>query len=99
MCLRIQKTLQECIRVLFPFIAIYNLAVSIFLLLSNVILLQVLQECPDESESIYDQEQFDEIEAVGKSLLDRLTVPVVYPDGYVVGLALLTMQCKIFHYA
>ncbi|XP_063174187.1 SEC14 domain and spectrin repeat-containing protein 1 [Candoia aspera] len=42
---------------------------------------KVLQECSDESESIYDQEQFDEIEAVGKSLLDRLTVPVVYPDG------------------
>uniref|UniRef100_A0A8C6XXC8 SEC14 and spectrin domain containing 1 n=1 Tax=Naja naja TaxID=35670 RepID=A0A8C6XXC8_NAJNA len=60
---------------------------------------KVLQECPDESESIYDQEQFDEIEAVGKSLLDRLTVPVVYPDGYVVGHALMTMQCKIFHYA
>lgn len=79
----------------FLFIATYSLTSSIFL---NVILLQVLQECPDESESIYDPEQFDEIETVGKSLLDRLTVPVVYPDGYVVGITLLTMQCKIFHY-
>lgn len=45
--------------------------------------LQILQECPDQPESINDMEQFDEIETVGKSLLDRLTVPVVYPDGYV----------------
>ncbi|XP_061464304.1 SEC14 domain and spectrin repeat-containing protein 1 isoform X2 [Rhineura floridana] len=42
---------------------------------------KVLQECPDQPDFINDQEQFDEIEAVGKSLLDRLTVPVVYPDG------------------
>ncbi|XP_051872488.1 SEC14 domain and spectrin repeat-containing protein 1 [Pristis pectinata] len=26
-------------------------------------------------------EKFDEVEATGKSLLDRLTVPVIYPDG------------------
>lgn len=45
-------------------------------------LLQILQDCPEEPEAINDEEQFDEIEAVGKSLLDRLTVPVVYPDGY-----------------
>lgn len=44
--------------------------------------MQILQDCPEEPEAINDEEQFDEIEAVGKSLLDRLTVPVVYPDGY-----------------
>lgn len=50
--------------------------------LDGAILLQILQDCPEEPEAINDEEQFDEIEAVGKSLLDRLTVPVVYPDGY-----------------
>lgn len=45
-------------------------------------MLQILQDCPEEPEALNDEEQFDEIEAVGKSLLDRLTVPVVYPDGY-----------------
>lgn len=45
-------------------------------------MLQILQDCPEEPEAINDEEQFEEIEAVGKSLLDRLTVPVVYPDGY-----------------
>ncbi|KAB0365076.1 hypothetical protein FD754_009232 [Muntiacus muntjak] len=42
---------------------------------------KILQDCPEEPEAINDEEQFDEVEAVGKSLLDRLTVPVVYPDG------------------
>uniref|UniRef100_A0A8C5L7V4 SEC14 and spectrin domains 1 n=1 Tax=Jaculus jaculus TaxID=51337 RepID=A0A8C5L7V4_JACJA len=42
---------------------------------------KILQDCPDEPEALNDEDQFDEIEAVGKSLLDRLTVPVVYPDG------------------
>ncbi|KAL6036061.1 hypothetical protein STEG23_017982, partial [Scotinomys teguina] len=42
---------------------------------------KILQDCPEEPEGINDEEQFEEIEAVGKSLLDRLTVPVVYPDG------------------
>ncbi|XP_053326941.1 SEC14 domain and spectrin repeat-containing protein 1 isoform X1 [Spea bombifrons] len=42
---------------------------------------KILQECPDLAESVMDFEQFDEVEAVGKSLLDRLTVPVIYPDG------------------
>uniref|UniRef100_A0A8C5J8U1 SEC14 and spectrin domain containing 1 n=1 Tax=Junco hyemalis TaxID=40217 RepID=A0A8C5J8U1_JUNHY len=42
---------------------------------------KILQECPDQPEAFHEMEQFDEIEAVGKSLLDRLTVPVVYPDG------------------
>lgn len=44
---------------------------------------KILQDCPEEPEAINDEEQFDEVEAVGKSLLDRLTVPVVYPDGSV----------------
>ncbi|XP_061860982.1 SEC14 domain and spectrin repeat-containing protein 1 isoform X3 [Colius striatus] len=42
---------------------------------------KILQECPEQPEAINETEQFEEIEAVGKSLLDRLTVPVVYPDG------------------
>ncbi|RMC18500.1 hypothetical protein DUI87_04389 [Hirundo rustica rustica] len=42
---------------------------------------KILQECPEQPEAFNDMDQFDEIEAVGKSLLDRLTVPVVYPDG------------------
>ncbi|KAM6268894.1 SEC14 domain and spectrin repeat-containing protein 1 isoform 2-T3 [Porphyrio hochstetteri] len=42
---------------------------------------KILQECPEQPEAFNEVEQFDEIEAVGKSLLDRLTVPVVYPDG------------------
>ncbi|XP_032866780.1 SEC14 domain and spectrin repeat-containing protein 1 isoform X3 [Tyto alba] len=42
---------------------------------------KILQECPEQPEAFSEMEQFDEIEAVGKSLLDRLTVPVVYPDG------------------
>ncbi|NWH18809.1 SESD1 protein, partial [Grus americana] len=42
---------------------------------------KILQECPEQPEAFNEMEQFDEIEAVGKSLLDRLTVPVVYPDG------------------
>ncbi|XP_075465045.1 SEC14 domain and spectrin repeat-containing protein 1 isoform X1 [Ascaphus truei] len=42
---------------------------------------KILQECPELPESVMDFEQFDEVEAVGKSLLDRLTVPVIYPDG------------------
>ena len=45
-------------------------------------LLQILQDCPEEPEAMNDEEQFEEIEAIGKSLLDRLTIPVVYPDGY-----------------
>lgn len=51
-------------------------------LMLHFYLLQILQDCPEEPEAINDEEQFDEVEAVGKSLLDRLTVPVVYPDGY-----------------
>uniref|UniRef100_A0A674HLZ0 SEC14 and spectrin domain containing 1 n=1 Tax=Taeniopygia guttata TaxID=59729 RepID=A0A674HLZ0_TAEGU len=42
---------------------------------------KILQECPEQPEAFNEMDQFDEIEAVGKSLLDRLTVPVVYPDG------------------
>nr|XP_033801827.1 SEC14 domain and spectrin repeat-containing protein 1 [Geotrypetes seraphini] len=42
---------------------------------------KILQEYPEQPETIMEVEQFDEVEAVGKSLLDRLTIPVVYPDG------------------
>ncbi|XP_065607469.1 SEC14 domain and spectrin repeat-containing protein 1 isoform X3 [Cyrtonyx montezumae] len=42
---------------------------------------KILQECPEQPVAFNEIEQLDEIEAVGKSLLDRLTVPVVYPDG------------------
>uniref|UniRef100_A0A8I6AT73 SEC14 domain and spectrin repeat-containing protein 1 n=1 Tax=Rattus norvegicus TaxID=10116 RepID=A0A8I6AT73_RAT len=42
---------------------------------------KILQDCPEEPEAMNDEEQFEEIEAIGKSLLDRLTIPVVYPDG------------------
>ncbi|CAJ0942320.1 unnamed protein product [Ranitomeya imitator] len=42
---------------------------------------KILQESPDLPESVLDFEQFEEVEGVGKSLLDRLTVPVIYPDG------------------
>ncbi|XP_069472200.1 SEC14 domain and spectrin repeat-containing protein 1 isoform X2 [Ambystoma mexicanum] len=42
---------------------------------------KILQDCPDQPEDINDLDQYEEVEAVGKSLLDRLTVPVVYPDG------------------
>ncbi|KFV97177.1 SEC14 domain and spectrin repeat-containing protein 1, partial [Fulmarus glacialis] len=42
---------------------------------------KILQECPEQPEAFNEMEQFDEVETVGKSLLDRLTVPVVYPDG------------------
>lgn len=67
-----------------PSLNLLNLHELYFLSLSLdvAVLLQILQDCPEEPEAIHDEEQFDEIEAVGKSLLDRLTVPVVYPDGY-----------------
>ncbi|XP_073433570.1 SEC14 domain and spectrin repeat-containing protein 1 isoform X1 [Dendrobates tinctorius] len=42
---------------------------------------KILEESPDLPESVLDFEQFEEVEGVGKSLLDRLTVPVIYPDG------------------
>ncbi|XP_029461767.1 SEC14 domain and spectrin repeat-containing protein 1 isoform X2 [Rhinatrema bivittatum] len=42
---------------------------------------KILQDCPEQPETITEMEQFDEVEAVGKSLLDRLTIPVLYPDG------------------
>ncbi|KAM6131965.1 LOW QUALITY PROTEIN: SEC14 domain and spectrin repeat-containing protein 1 [Phoenicopterus ruber ruber] len=42
---------------------------------------KILQECPEQPEAFNEMEQFDD-RSVGKSLLDRLTVPVVYPDGY-----------------
>ncbi|MBN3308416.1 SESD1 protein, partial [Amia calva] len=42
---------------------------------------KILKECPEHSEVSIDLETYEEVEAVGKSLLDRLTVPVVFPDG------------------
>lgn len=41
-----------------------------------LIVLQVLQqECVDP-------ESLDEVDSSGKTLLDRLTMPVIFPDGY-----------------
>lgn len=45
-------------------------------------LLQILQDCPEEPEAINDEDSLMKLKQSGKSLLDRLTVPVVYPDGY-----------------
>lgn len=59
------------------------LSLVYFTLYFPTFLKQILQECPEQPEAFNEMDQFDEIEAVGKSLLDRLTVPVVYPDGYV----------------
>ncbi|MGH0116226.1 UNVERIFIED_CONTAM: hypothetical protein FKN15_000153 [Acipenser sinensis] len=42
---------------------------------------KILRECPEQPKVCIDLEAYEEVEAVGKSLLDRLTVPVVYPDG------------------
>lgn len=41
-----------------------------------VCLVQVLQQDCVEAESL------DEVDSSGKTLLDRLTMPVVFPDGY-----------------
>nr|XP_006000883.1 PREDICTED: SEC14 domain and spectrin repeat-containing protein 1 [Latimeria chalumnae] len=42
---------------------------------------KILKECPEQPEVCNSMETYEEVESVGKSLLDRLTVPVVYPDG------------------
>ncbi|MBN3321550.1 SESD1 protein, partial [Atractosteus spatula] len=42
---------------------------------------KILKECPEQCEAGFDLETYEEVEAVGKSLLDRLTVPVIFPDG------------------
>ncbi|XP_062862419.1 SEC14 domain and spectrin repeat-containing protein 1 [Trichomycterus rosablanca] len=41
---------------------------------------RVLREIPDQA-GLLDMEMFEEVETVGKTLLDRLTVPVIFPDG------------------
>lgn len=42
-----------------------------------LLLFQVLQqECVD-------MESLDDVDSSGKTLLDRLTMPVIFPDGYV----------------
>lgn len=40
-------------------------------------MVQVLQQERVEAESL------DEVDSLGKTLLDRLTMPVIFPDGYV----------------
>ncbi|XP_029103286.1 SEC14 domain and spectrin repeat-containing protein 1 [Scleropages formosus] len=42
---------------------------------------KILTGCSEQSETSVDLEVYEEVEAVGKSLLDRLTVPVIFPDG------------------
>lgn len=42
---------------------------------------QVLRESPDQA-GLLDVDVFEEVETVGKALLDRLTVPVIFPDGW-----------------
>lgn len=41
---------------------------------------RVLRDSPDQA-GLLDMEAFEEVETVGKTLLDRLTVPVIFPDG------------------
>lgn len=41
---------------------------------------QVLRDGADQA-GLLDMEVFDEVETVGKALLDRLTVSVIFPDG------------------
>lgn len=42
-----------------------------------LLLFQVLQqECVD-------MESLDDVDSSGKTLLDRLTIPIIFPDGYV----------------
>ncbi|KTG35816.1 hypothetical protein cypCar_00045838, partial [Cyprinus carpio] len=41
----------------------------------------ILRESPELAELMVDVEAYEEVETVGKGLLDRLTVPVIFPDG------------------
>ena len=41
----------------------------------------MFQEREEELEDV-----FEELETVGRSLLDRLSIPVVFPDGYTLSL-------------
>lgn len=42
---------------------------------------KILRESPELAEMMVDVEAYEELETVGKALLDRLTVPVIFPDG------------------
>ncbi|XP_059356496.1 SEC14 domain and spectrin repeat-containing protein 1-like [Carassius carassius] len=42
---------------------------------------KILRESPESAELMVDVEPYEEVETVGKGLLDRLTVPVIFPDG------------------
>uniref|UniRef100_A0A672NW58 SEC14 domain and spectrin repeat-containing protein 1 n=1 Tax=Sinocyclocheilus grahami TaxID=75366 RepID=A0A672NW58_SINGR len=42
---------------------------------------KILRESPELAELMVDMEAYEEVETVGKGLLDRLTVPVIFPDG------------------
>uniref|UniRef100_A0A8C2EX17 SEC14 and spectrin domains 1 n=1 Tax=Cyprinus carpio TaxID=7962 RepID=A0A8C2EX17_CYPCA len=42
---------------------------------------KILRESPELAELMVDVEAYEEVETVGKGLLDRLTVPVIFPDG------------------
>ncbi|XP_039613696.1 SEC14 domain and spectrin repeat-containing protein 1 [Polypterus senegalus] len=42
---------------------------------------KILKECPEQTEESVDLEVYEDVETVGRSLLDRLTVPVIFPDG------------------
>ncbi|KAI7808310.1 SEC14 domain and spectrin repeat-containing protein 1 [Triplophysa rosa] len=42
---------------------------------------KILRASPESAEMMVDLETYEELDAMGKSLLDRLTVPVIFPDG------------------
>ncbi|XP_059418437.1 SEC14 domain and spectrin repeat-containing protein 1 [Carassius carassius] len=42
---------------------------------------KILRESAELAELMVDLEAYEEVETVGKGLLDRLTVPVIFPDG------------------
>ncbi|NP_878301.2 SEC14 domain and spectrin repeat-containing protein 1 isoform X1 [Danio rerio] len=42
---------------------------------------KIVRESPELAELLVDVEAYEEVETLGKGLLDRLTVPVIFPDG------------------
>lgn len=42
---------------------------------------KIVRESPELAEVLVDVEAYEEVETLGKGLLDRLTVPVIFPDG------------------
>uniref|UniRef100_A0AAY4EX58 CRAL-TRIO domain-containing protein n=1 Tax=Denticeps clupeoides TaxID=299321 RepID=A0AAY4EX58_9TELE len=42
---------------------------------------RILKDSPGQADPMVDLETFEELELLGKTLLDRLTVPVIFPDG------------------